>query len=48
MQDKHQLERIAMLEVQVANLTSAVALLTHNMESANTQVLTLSQPSDGI
>ena len=38
MQDKHQLERIAVLEAQVANLTSTIAVLTYNIESANAKV----------
>jgi len=38
MQDKRQLERISVLEAQVANLTAAVAALSHNIESANAKV----------
>ena len=37
-QDKRQLERIAVLEAHVANLTAAVAALSHNIESANAKV----------
>ena len=38
-QDKRQLERIEVLEAQVANLTSTVTSLSQNMESANTKVV---------
>jgi len=38
-QNRHQLERIAVLEAQVANLTSTVAALTYNIESANAKVI---------